>query len=314
MSSRVRVDDHGRRRRSGGPGSGSRRASRRRRPRRRRAPWPSRRPGRARSTPASAAPAGPPRARTPRVPPRRRSGGHRDGHASSRPASRLRRTAGSGTAGGRGDRLLHQGVERALPDLAGDQPAQPRLLGLGGPAEQLGDGGLPGLPASRRRTAPAIRSNARAPRAPSAIGDGGGGRAGLQPAPAQAGTTLPQRPGEVGRDRLDLVGAAARQRRRPAPPPWPCGSGSRRRRATSRPGRRAAEPASPRPDSSPPIRVRTSNSSGKNVRSSARRRKSTPVDPPVPVLWPIVRWTTWRCRNRHSWKLSSMSTSSSQVS
>lgn len=33
-----------------------------------------------------------------------------------------------------------------------------------------------------------------------------------------------------------------------------------------------------------PIRVRTSNSSGKNVRSRARRRKSTPEEPPVPLL------------------------------
>jgi alpha-1,2-mannosyltransferase len=63
-----------------------------------------------------------------------------------------------------------------------------------------------------------------------------------------------------------------------------------------------------------PIRVRTSNSSGKNVRSSALRRKSTPEEPPVPALWPMVRWTTWRWRKRHSWKLSSMSTSSSHVS
>ena len=44
----------------------------------------------------------------------------------------------------------------------------------------------------------------------------------------------------------------------------------------------------------PPIRARTSYSSGKKVRSSARRRNATPLDPPVPVFWPIVRWTTWR--------------------
>ena len=107
-----------------------------------------------------------------------------------------------------------------------------------------------------------------------------------------------------------------------------CGAGPGRERACRRESRglhgdlllrgcaRSEAGAIPdgRPDGQLPIRVRTSNSSGKNVRSSARRRKSTPDEPPVPSLWPIVRCTTWRWRNRHSWKLSSMSTSSSHVS
>src|SRR6185312_275207 len=60
-----------------------------------------------------------------------------------------------------------------------------------------------------------------------------------------------------------------------------------------------------------PIVERTAYSSGKNVSSNARRRNGTPL---VPLLPPIVRCTVLRCRNRQSWKFSSMSTSSSQVS
>ena len=41
-------------------------------------------------------------------------------------------------------------------------------------------------------------------------------------------------------------------------------------------------------------RARTAYSSGKKVRSSARRRKSTPLEPPVPCRMPMVRETTWR--------------------
>src|SRR5215211_510276 len=63
-----------------------------------------------------------------------------------------------------------------------------------------------------------------------------------------------------------------------------------------------------------PISVRTAYSSGKKVKSSAFCRKRTPEDPPVPVLKPIVRCTTRRCRNRQNWKLSSTSTSDSQAS
>lgn len=49
-----------------------------------------------------------------------------------------------------------------------------------------------------------------------------------------------------------------------------------------------------------PITVRTANSSGKNVRSSARCKKPTPLDPPVPVFIPIVRVTTRRWRKRQN--------------
>ena len=60
--------------------------------------------------------------------------------------------------------------------------------------------------------------------------------------------------------------------------------------------------------------VRTAYSSGKKVRSSARCRNGTPLEPPVPVFSPMIRSTVFRWRNRHSWKLSSRSTSSSHVS
>ncbi len=63
-----------------------------------------------------------------------------------------------------------------------------------------------------------------------------------------------------------------------------------------------------------PISVRTAYSSGKNVSSSARLRNGAPLDPPVPVFIPMTRSTVLKCRNRQSWKFSSRSTSSSQVS
>ena len=52
-----------------------------------------------------------------------------------------RRTAASGTDAAAATRLLHQRVEGALPDSAGDDAAQPRLLVGGRPAEQLGHRG-----------------------------------------------------------------------------------------------------------------------------------------------------------------------------
>ena len=48
--------------------------------------------------------------------------------------------------------------------------------------------------------------------------------------------------------------------------------------------------------------------------TSLHRRYVDPLDPPVPVFIPMIRSTVLRCRNRHSWKLSSRSTCSSQVS
>jgi len=51
---------------------------------------------------------------------------------------------------------------------------------------------------------------------------------------------------------------------------------------------------------SAPIEVRTSNSSGKNVNSSARLRKDTPLDPPVPGLKPMMRCTVRMWRKRQS--------------
>ncbi|MNV85181.1 hypothetical protein D3C71_1791160 [compost metagenome] len=59
------------------------------------------------------------------------------------------------------------------------------------------------------------------------------------------------------------------------------------------------------------IVVRTWNSSGKKVSSSAWRRKPTPLEPPVPRLKPITRITVRMWRKRHSWKAVSRSTRSS---
>src|SRR4051794_34054231 len=55
--------------------------------------------------------------------------------------------------------------------------------------------------------------------------------------------------------------------------------------------------------------VRPEYSWGKKVRSGALRRKVAPLEPPVPVLPPIIRSTVFRCRNRQNWKASSTSTS-----
>ena len=46
----------------------------------------------------------------------------------------------------------------------------------------------------------------------------------------------------------------------------------------------------------------------------ALRDRPTPDEPPVPVLWPMMRSTVFMCRKRQSWKLSSMSTSFSHMS
>src|SRR5690606_11341060 len=60
-----------------------------------------------------------------------------------------------------------------------------------------------------------------------------------------------------------------------------------------------------------PIEVRTSNSSGKNVRSSACFRKPTPDEPPVPRRKPMMRITVRMWRKRQSWNWVSRSTRSS---
>ena len=64
-------------------------------------------------------------------------------------------------------------------------------------------------------------------------------------------------------------------------------------------------------DAPGPITVRTSNSSGKKVRSSARFRNPTPDEPPVPFRNPMIRITVRMWRKRHSWNWLSRSTRSS---
>ena len=89
-----------------------------------------------------------------------------------------------------------------------------------------------------------------------------------------------------------------------------------RRSATRRTGAASGPRSSVVPGhrAHPGISVRTAYSSGKKVSSSARCRNGAPLDPPVPGFEPMMRSTVLRCRNRQSWKLSSRSTSSSQVS
>src|SRR5690606_22418307 len=60
-----------------------------------------------------------------------------------------------------------------------------------------------------------------------------------------------------------------------------------------------------------PIELRTSNSSGKNVRSSACFRKPTPHERPVPRRKPMMRITVRMWRKRQSWNCVSRSTRSS---
>ena len=104
--------------------------------------------------------------------------------------------------------LLDERVEGTLPDLAGHDPAQPGLL-LGGRApEQLGRRGGPGAlrPGAGQRRDPLERL-VHLEHRQRRLGGGSGQR--LHRPPAQPGAALAQRPGEVGRDRLDLLGARA---------------------------------------------------------------------------------------------------------
>ena len=149
MSSRLRVATSDVVAAAGGPGSGCRRAWCRPPRLGRRRPWPWRRRRRARWTPASAAPAGRPRARTRPARPRRRSA-PRPTIGTVPPASiAARRTAVERHARGGRERLLHQRVEGALADVAGDHAAQPALLVGGGPTEQVAHRRGPRRPATR---------------------------------------------------------------------------------------------------------------------------------------------------------------------
>ena len=170
---------------------------------------------------------------------RERRAGDRDGAAGEH-----RRTAYGRQRhpGGRGHRLLDQGVERALPDAAGEHAAQPGLLVGGGPAEQVGHRG----PRARLR-AGAARGAAIAVERLVHLGAPSGrarrqGRAGA-PTPRQpeAGAPLPQRAAEVGR--RPSRARRARPRRRHLGQRGDLGlarAGGRRRRRRSRRPRRAA--------------------------------------------------------------------------
>ena len=111
----------------------------------------------------------------------------------------------------RRDRLLDQGVEGSLADRAGDGSPEPGLLVGGRPTEQLGHRGR-----TRGLGARAGVGGDRVERLVHLEHGQGGGVGGLrrlaQPAPAQAGAALAQTAGEVGRDRLDLVGLGLRER------------------------------------------------------------------------------------------------------
>ena len=99
--------------------------------------------------------------------------------APSEPRSIIaRRTSATGTEAAPGDRVGHHPFQRALPQLAGQQPEQEPLLGPGGPAEQLTDQRL----ARRRRPLPGHRPDRGERRVH--LGQGQRGRSrGREPAP-----------------------------------------------------------------------------------------------------------------------------------
>ncbi len=113
--------------------------------------------------------------------------------------------------GGRGDGLLHQRVERALPDGAGDDAPQPRLLVGGGPPEQVGDGGCPG---GLGPGAGDLRDRVERMMDLQHRQAGGVGRLRqcAQTAPAKPGPTLSEAAGEIRGGGLDLVGLGPGER------------------------------------------------------------------------------------------------------
>ena len=213
MSSSERVDHEHLVAARGAPGRGCRRAWCRPRRvaadlgqrlghrRRRRGQHRQHRPHRPR---ARSRPAPPRRPRRPRARPRRSS-----------PASiAARRTAASGSPARRGDRLLHQGVERALAHLAGDQAAQPRAARRRSPranssATAAARAACDPAPATRRDRA----RTPRRPRPPSATAR----------RPGRAATRAPA-------SRRRYAAGAARRRGR-TPPPRPRRPGLARRPA-----------------------------------------------------------------------------------
>ena len=176
-------------------------------------PWPSPRPGRGRWRRASAAPAGRPPARPSPAPPRRpRTPCATIGTVP--PASiAARRTAGSGTSAADATASWTRASSAPWRTAAGEGPAQPHLLGGGGAAEE------------RRRPRPVRVACEPVPRQRRDqverlvhLGDGEarlvrGLDAGAGAAPPDAGATLPQRPAEVCRHRLELLGGGPAQAR-----------------------------------------------------------------------------------------------------
>ena len=116
--------------------------------------------------------------------------------------------------GGARDRRGHHARQRALAEVAEQQPDQEALLVLVGAREQRARAPRAAPPASRRRPSRRSRPNARVD-----LGDrqrrlGGGRRRLAQLRPADADLALGQPPGQE-RDRgRDLVGRGARQQRR----------------------------------------------------------------------------------------------------
>ena len=114
-----------------------------------------------------------PNPRSASTPPASAADGDRRGGAGEhrRPAD-----GGRGHVRGRGDRLEHQPVERALPQLTGDQPAQVGLLVGGGPGEQRRDergrDGPGTRPRRRRRSRSKASCTSATVRLPVAAGAG----------------------------------------------------------------------------------------------------------------------------------------------
>ena len=128
----------------------------------------------------------------------------------SRPDSmKARRTLAAGTSRGSGDGVQHDTLERALPQLTGEQADEELLLVGGGGVQQGGEDGVPTGHRARSGRAGELgqcvvdrghRERRRRRRLARPLREG---------APADTQAALPGFAGEPGGDRLDLVGVRA---------------------------------------------------------------------------------------------------------
>ena len=169
---------------------------------RRRCRWRSRR--------ASAAPAGRPRSRnsaSAAAPPV--SAAAATGPTAPRSIA-ARRTSAGGTLGGRRHGVEHHALERSLPQLAGEQPAQQLLLAAVARPNSAGQP-APARPASPALRAPAMVVERRVDLADGQRRLGRRRRQVAQRGPADAGAPLRQLAGQVGDHDGHLVGVRRTQ-------------------------------------------------------------------------------------------------------